>query len=310
MAASLLDPNALLADLELFFGEANDALARVYARLPRNDLPPGVRLDGTVNGPDCKFAATLPSPVPLVEKKVSGTFSETPLAEAVVPDPCFWTPELPFLYRVRVELRRGADVLAAADRMFGIRRLGVKGRNLFLEGKRFVIRGVGADSTSEHDLVAWRAADAAMIIRQPSDDVCRQASEQGVLLLAEIRPDIPDPLAELRRLSRWPAVGVAILDSSTCMVASSDLRAAARNLLLAQRTGSAVISAEPLCDWAQLIVAETTPDPLALNARLSHIPIIVRCALAKPVSLPSARAACDLLQRDLAPVGDFAGYVV
>jgi len=41
-----------------------------------------------------------------------------------------------------------------------------------------------------------------------------------------------------------------------------------------------------------------------------ELPIIVSRKLTEPQPLQTARSACDELQRDLAPMGQFAGYVV
>ena len=47
--------------LELFFGDATDAEARVYARLPGDAPLDGWQLTGTLTGPECRFAKTLPA---------------------------------------------------------------------------------------------------------------------------------------------------------------------------------------------------------------------------------------------------------
>ena len=65
------------------------------------------------------------------------------VAEAIAPDPCFWTPELPFLYGEEIVVSRGSEVVAKIERSLGIRRLGVRERSLLFDGKRFVLRAVG-----------------------------------------------------------------------------------------------------------------------------------------------------------------------
>src|ERR1700758_3777258 len=127
-----------LDTLELFFGEATDAEARIYARLPCDKPLDGWQLTGTLTGPECRFANTLPA---TFEFKDLGPGHDL-LAEAIVTEPCFWTPELPFLYRCSVGVPR-LDVAggttgkrslpvrgltgapqSTVDRLFGIRRLG------------------------------------------------------------------------------------------------------------------------------------------------------------------------------------------
>ena len=94
------------------------------------------------------------------------------------------------------------------------------------------------------------------------------------------------------------------LDDLCAMYADAEVM---RYLGKGQPLGRADPQALPL--WVQLLWAD---DPLVL-ARLPanhELPIIACRKLAEPVPLSAARAACDALQRDLAPRGQFAGYVV
>ncbi len=323
-----------LQNLVIFFGDANDAIARVYARL--EDAEEGLTLSGQVLGPFCQYAKTLPAHVPLVQKGQAGSL----LAEAVVPDPCFWTPELPFEYRVRVELHStpvkptmasSGSLLATAELPLGIRRLGVRGQDLFLEGKRFVIRGVcrheldqnpspsgrGQGEGSNHaqgdsDFVRlldeFHATQTALCVINPSDALCEEASRLGVLLIAEIT----DP-KELPRLARWSAVGIAVLPADAQIEAA--VCSAAPNLLLAQRVTDLTSPPRP---WAQLLVCETNPSAAGRgqsegpteHGRLDvGPPILIERRLTEPLPLQAARAACDKLQADVAPA-NFAGYLV
>ncbi len=298
-----------LATLELFFGDANDAIARVYARVA---ITPGQRaenitLSGMVSGPECAFATTLPARVPLLSKGPGVSL----LAEAVVPDPCFWTTELPFLYRVRVELRNGNEVLAAREQMFGIRRLGVSGRKLYFDTKRYIVRAVSLENTLERDWLAWRAADAAMLVQNPNDDFCRRASEQGVLLLAMISSKSRPIEGDIRRLARWPAVGIAILETPPS--SAKTYRAAAGNLLLAelQSAGSTMQMNPSKADWADVVVTKITANAThSSQISSADFPELIVRQKAAFESLAVARSACDQLQRELARLGDFAGYGV
>jgi beta-galactosidase/beta-glucuronidase len=48
--------------------------------------------------------------------------NESGTAEAIVPDPCVWSPELPHLYEVDVEARQGERVVGEYHGMIGLRR--------------------------------------------------------------------------------------------------------------------------------------------------------------------------------------------
>ncbi len=283
--------------LELFFGETSDALARCYARLRYFDAR-GAALNGNLTGPSCVYAETLPARFALADRGPGNSL----LAEAVVPEPCFWTPEMPHLYQASVQLRSGGDVLATTDRLFGFRALGAVDRKLFYHGKRWVLRGVRRNELSSVPLTGWHASDVVMVVRRPDDTLCAQASRIGVLVVAEL--DAHD-LDEIRRLARWPAVAMVVLPTDTTV----DLDGLAHNLLLAAKIDPHQAWATP--PWAQIALCEVTAgDKRIPEITDSPLPTIVSQVADRPFSsIAEARAACDHLQRDLAP-HDLAGYIV
>jgi Glycosyl hydrolases family 2 len=94
---------------EIHVAEASDVEARLEA-VYRGEGP-GTHLSGTITGPKREGSRTLPATVKLISLRRG----DAPVAEAVLPDPCFWSQEMPFLYDVAVELRRGDDVLESTE---------------------------------------------------------------------------------------------------------------------------------------------------------------------------------------------------
>src|SRR6185503_6095473 len=150
-------PTDLLSDLDVFYGDLTVSRAYVYARLPRPADDAGLTLVGQVRGPRCKLAETLPVTSPVIDLGPGPTL----LAQALVPDPVFWSPDLPAIYDVTVNLLRGTELIASARREIGLRSLGVRGRNLFLNGKRWVLRGVSANTTTASSPSEWHEVQAA-----------------------------------------------------------------------------------------------------------------------------------------------------
>lgn len=299
--------------LEVFFGEANNAAARVYARWTQAGFPRDCRLTGRVIGPTCVYSHTLSAAIPMRPKPPSGERGDAEtsagaalLAEAVVPDPCFWTTELPFLYRVEAELRRGDHVMARAERLLGIRRLGAYGKRLIFEGRGWVARGVHVRAVPERPLGDWRTADLAMVVEQPDDALCAEASRLGVLLIAEVAgaSALQD---ELQRLARWPAVAAALLPPAAALDGAS--RRAATNLLVGQRERSSGGGVQP--SQIDLVVCENDAfEQIATMASGITLPVMAWRRAGWCDELAEARRACDLLQRDLTSLGEFAGFLV
>jgi Glycosyl hydrolases family 2 len=304
-------------DFEVFSGEATTAEARVYVRL--NAIGGGksnlaAQIAGQLIGPFCEFSQTLPAQHRFLEIDQREHDQKTALAQAIAADPCFWTPELPFLYRVQLQLRFG-EVVSEVTRTIGIRRLGVRGKSLFFDGKRFVLRGWHECRMQneecimllERNQVFLRHTWTAMIVANPDDDVCEFASRRGILLVADLTDESNTPIASLRRVSRWPAVGFATLPRSAAI--SAGQIAEIPNLLLAQFVQTdQPISIAP---WANLLLVETKQPELFANKIVGvDLPVVAVRPSANINNIEQARAECDILQSDLAPFGDFAGYVV
>ncbi len=299
----------MLNQLCVFHGAASDAEARIYVRAARDDWPADARLSGQIIGPDCDFSQTLPATIRLADCGPG----ETLLAQAIVPDPCCWTPELPFLYRARVELRQGDALLASAERLFGVRRLGVHGRNLIYNAKRWVLRGIGiAAAEIEHgDSVELRALAATLVVTNPSDAICEHASRQGLQLLADLSQfGVTERImlvGELQRLAQWPAVGMALLPNGANLPAN--VQRLAPNLLLAEAfPADRPASPSP---WASVAMCEVGAiESFAQRLAACRLPCIAASSLPSESTAAQQRASCDRLQAALAAIGDCAGYVV
>ena len=103
-------------EIEISVGDVTDMEAVVRARFLGDRI---ATLRGTLRGPFCEKARTLPADFPFRDlgSQQLGT------AEAIVTDPCMWTPEMPHLYRVEVEAIEGDRVVAEYHGTIGLERL-------------------------------------------------------------------------------------------------------------------------------------------------------------------------------------------
>jgi len=291
-----------LERLELFFGRATAAEARVYARVTIPNEWHNLRLVGVLEGPHCQFARTLPSKVAFAD---SGP-GESLLAEAFVPDPCFWSPEVPHLYHARLELRRDGRPIATADRWLGIRPLAAAGKQLVLAGRNWVLRAAHAEKLASTGLAPWRETSTAMIV--PADEgLLGEASRQGVFCVGVLSGTAASIMAWLARCGSWSAVAVLVLETNEPLPAT--LKQHAPNVLLAQRfpPGQPIDPAP----WAQVVICQDDNlDRLAERAANFILPVMALRPGEAFREVAAARAECDRLQRDLAGQGDFCGYLV
>jgi hypothetical protein len=305
-----INPHAPLApdfsELDVFYGDLTANRAYIYARLPRPLADQQYSLVGQVRGPRCALAQTLPCTSPLVDLGPGPTL----LARATIPDPCYWSGDLPAIYDVTVNILRGTEIVGTERREIGLRNLGVRGRYLAVEGKRWVLRGIHVGSTPSSNPNQWHAALGMLIVPAAHvlrDELLAQASSGGAMTAVVADLQTMDFTTLLRQLARFPAVSLVVVRGN--LPSDFRLTECAPNLLLAQAIGRGDVL--ELAPWAQLAWVQSD-DPLlvARVAALAEVPVVAVRPLVTPLPLEAARAACDELQRDLAPSGQYAGYVV
>lgn len=293
-------------ELDLFHGSADPRQARIYARLPN---VPGAKLTGVLRGPQSLLGTTLPTTIPFRDLG-SG---DTMLAEALLPDPCFWSPEMPALYTAHLELQQGHDCVASLDRTIGIRALGVKGRSFYDQGKRVVLRGASFQWPLSPDLLQWHDELATVLAVNPNEALCDEATRVGVRIVAQLQQPDHDIRAEVRRLGRHPSVQVIAVDANQQpeqVLIDKHLQQLAPNTVLArmhafgsagQRTGEA--------PEAHLVfTVQNEPSPEFLKSLPGAVMVWEGGDEYPNVAL--ARGACDRVQAKFARVADFAGFFV
>jgi hypothetical protein len=217
----LVTPTGPTLPLAILAGRADDMRAEIMVRISDCGAGDGGRphLTGALVGPQRGRDMTLPTTVKLVDvtaDHAAAADAGQALARAVFTEPAYWTPELPNLYRLQAEVQHGDQTVAVIDRMVGLRRLGVRGRSLWLEGRRWVPRGVTSPPTG-FDPTSLRSLSAAAVIDDPTDAICEAADQAGVAIIAVLRgaDDKPfDSETAAMRIAAWalhPSVVLAVL---------------------------------------------------------------------------------------------------
>ncbi|QDS98081.1 hypothetical protein [Adhaeretor mobilis] len=275
--------------------EATDSQAIVRLnRLPENDI---VAIAGSMRGPRCRFAKTLPS---MFSVKERGLDSKSKFIELLVTDPCYWSPQLPFYYdlELTVELADGSS--QTLQHSLGLNRWECFAGQLRLEGRRTVLRG-GAVET--FDVSAARETGIAAMTQKHEGGFLREASEAGIPLIVDLREWNGDLSQRLAPLSWYPTVTFTVLDGSQTPGPLNGMK-------LAQAVG-ADATETALASWASAVLVELHPGERPPSwLRDCGRPVLVRQLLEETVSLADIRQQCDALQARLAPEFDFAGYFV
>ncbi|MCO6454012.1 MAG: hypothetical protein J5I93_01750 [Pirellulaceae bacterium] len=292
-----------LANLTLILADSSPAVARLTVSLPRPTASGVWQLAGSLHGPRSAYGETLPATYPLRALEVG----ESVLAECIVPDPCYWSPEYPMLYKLRVELLESGNVRDRVERIVGLRRLSVRRGVLTLEAQRWVLRAVSRHLAPDCTLDDWHESATSLLVDGLDEGLLQQASERGVLVVTCLDSQPGDLAAHLRTLARWPAAGVAVLPARTRL--DWDPSQVAPQVVLAQQCPP---GQRPVPEsWCRLAWCEVG-DPEEFRRRVAdlQVPVVAVRRANESGSPDQLRAGCDRLQRDLAPFGQYAGYVV
>jgi hypothetical protein len=323
-------------------GRADDMRAEIVVSVSRGEAGGGERmhLSGTLVGPRRGRDMTLPTTVKLVDcTGDAAVHAGHADARAVFTEPAYWTPELPNLYRLQAKVQRGDQTVAVIDRMVGLRRLGVRGRSLWLEGRRWVPRGVTIPSAG-FDPTSLRSLSAAAVIDDPFDAICAAADQAGVAIIARLvdADGMPlEPATAAERIAAWalhPSVVMAVVPRLAFADQAAAVVAAARPLKGTMLVGVEVDGAQPpdvpppaTVAAADCIVVDLPPDGLPHDGWRSGIPsggnkplVAQRAGSTGTGMAPELRQECDRLQAALAAWGcgqgtsqlpwDWAGYSV
>jgi hypothetical protein len=306
-----------LDNLDVFYGELTPARAMVYARLEGLESTAGLTLGGFVRGP-IRIGPPIPGNTMAANYRFRNLGSEPSLlAAAAIPDPCYWSPHLDpsdietcfntRIYEIEIELRRNDHVIERVNRKLAFRPLGVKGSLFSYAGKTWILRGADENSGSAF-VNLTRALPSSL-------------SPVGVLtnrlrIFDMSSGDVAHQAVLCRRISRSPDYGAVLFPSDRNDVVAS-VRHQCPNLLIGRwvRQGGEL----PSMSNSDFLIAHVFDlKEFAQWAAAIPIPLVAVRALwvqpgnAKGLNPPSENVVreIDRLQRDLAPYGQFAGYIV
>lgn len=300
--------------IDVILGRCDDMRAEVYVRatgLRTPDSAPAIT--GTLAGPESRLAITLPTVSSLADLGPGPDGSA--VARAILTEPGYWTPELPHRYRLTATVTAGGTTLATYDHRIGLRRLGVRGRSLWLEGRRWVPRGV-ACSPGEFDPSPLRTTIAAAVLDDANEDVCLHADETGVAIIARCSGD---PLAACDRWAKHASVMLMVLprslDASRLEKLAAELRSIKGTMLVAADADGSR-PPPPVPQGIDCLIVSLAAGALPHDAWRQPPALPVLASRPADGDMAARRAACDHLQADLAAwrgesvvPWDWAGYI-
>ena len=293
---------------QIIYGDASRQTADVFVRWSGSGAPP--TQPETIKGPYCRWADTLPA---TFRFRAHGEHTW----KATVVDPCFWSPGYPATFRVTV---------GDETRDFGIRHFGRRGPHLFNDGERIVLRGLSlptAATWAGSSPVDWRSivtelrhAYVNFAIADFDPELALAASQIGLALAIRVQSG-HDVTAAIDRFCQYAAVTFVVLPNTVETLDTSVHQAATNVLLAAEIDAGANVDRSDggaaVPSWASTLIFNGTPSDISrLHQTGREWPrIACQSDLADNSLAPTeVRRSCELLQAQLAPELDAAGYVV
>jgi len=290
--------------------EQTESSARVFLEFPTEA---GNRsLTGKLVGPHCEYARTLPAEFSFAEFSPPdiGIFSDLnrPKYTTQVIDPCYWTPELPFLYDLQVSLQMENGQNVEYQAKIGLTRWECHWRNLRLESRRIVLRGASIEQPSTDSIPAARAANTALLVDRYDRTFCDVADQIGVIVCLDLRTAGDSLRSILSQINSSTSVFLVLISSDQRRQKNLD-NLWPSNCIVAEFLSTT--SPEDYTDLGTVVAFELRGEerPPSWIAKAPRPVIVIRRG-EDYADLTAARAACDRLQAELAPEFDLAGYFV
>ena len=283
----------------------------IFPRLADMEMP--LTVDGFLTGPTSTCASTLPvhQIIKTYSQEVVGSTIEL-TGHSVLTEPAFWTPNLPMLYAIKCSIMSSMREVASLHKTIGLRRLGIRNHSLWLDGHRFVIRGITCgkvDSASfEQRILTAKEHNTTEIIDLPSDGffTCREPSklerhlqrsdESGRPTIIRVHPEtrpsaMPDILC---KLANHPSVFITVIPPSLLTVLEKF--STLKGTMLVAKEFSSEIALPKLPNGVDIAIIQITgPKPDASWKIPPSHPTI-----AWNKEMPSQRQECDRFQAVLA----------
>ncbi len=264
-------------------------------------------ISGFLRGPFCDYSKTLTADFSL--RKLPGAQHGANSVEALVMEPCYWTPSLPFIYELHLILKMVDGTTVNSTLLTGIKRFSCQRDNLRLEGKRIVLRGLRCRSLDEQVLQAARAHETALLVHKPVPAMCELASRAGVPLIVDLR-ESSDPLQTMAGKLDWcPAVCVVLLGVDQLAEIGEEWNTLQHSCVAVTASAHSTATEISKVNY-QALALELAPGerPPAWTAKIDK-PVIA-ISSGPEATIPEARKRCDRWQAELAPEFDLAGYLV
>jgi hypothetical protein len=144
-----------IKDVLIWNRRQNPAQAEVGISVYTEKLTSTTNIQGRLVGPRCPYTSTVEVSYPLREANRQYESTGVPhiSTRIVIPEPCLWDPESPFVYHCWIELRQEAKSCDQRPMNLGFRSITLGSSGIRVNSRLFPIRGVRIREWTEEQLL-------------------------------------------------------------------------------------------------------------------------------------------------------------
>jgi glycosyl hydrolase family 2 len=159
----------------------------LWFRIDAERLTHGTEVRGRIVGPRCLVAKTVECVFPLRSARYEAEGEVMLIARTAFPEPGFWDPQNPLLYRAVVELWQDGQCCDVSGFDLGFRTIELGSGNVCVNKKPFILRGMTHVPESREDALGKRQAGYNLVVaREGQWHWWVRANPMGFLLLERV----------------------------------------------------------------------------------------------------------------------------
>ena len=173
-----------LKSIESYMLSVSPAEADIWFKVGVQRVTARTEVRGRIVGPRCLFAETVEVVSPLRSVRHKEKEEVALIARTAIPEPCFWDPHNPLLYRVVVELWQDGQRCSVSGFDLGFRMIEMDSGNVFVKRKPVFLQGMPYLPQSQEEAAARRRAGYNLVLAEKGQwHWWVRANPMGFLLL-------------------------------------------------------------------------------------------------------------------------------
>ncbi|HEV3447407.1 MAG TPA: hypothetical protein VG099_22390 [Gemmataceae bacterium] len=183
--------NNRIRSLKIWNSSVNPAEAGISISVQPEQMTSTTQVRGRVVGPRCVYSSTVEVAYPMREVSRQYEKYDVPglILRVVIPEPCLWDPQSPFVYEVAAELWQSGQLCDQVRTSHCLYSLKLTPQGLRWNGRPMALSGVELSQLTEPEASELRQAGRNTVLAQVTAEtaaLCNLADRLGLFVLARL----------------------------------------------------------------------------------------------------------------------------